>query len=116
MLPQSLPNRTSRVGFLQDSDDLRFREPALSHADPPGRASTQCDVGPETLQVLARKRGRFDGRYSLTLGDELVRCQVPERAVWATLIVVDAPRFDLRFRILDRALSSCSRHPAGDVE
>ena len=60
------------------------------------------DVGPETRQVLARKRDRFDGPYSLTLGDELVRCQVPERAVWASLIVVDAPGFDLRFRILDR--------------
>jgi len=36
------------------------------------------------------------------LGDKLVRCQVPERAVWASLIVVDAQGFDLRFRILDR--------------
>ena len=59
------------------------------------------DVGPETRQVLARKRDRFDGPCSLALGDELVRCQVPERAAWASLIVVDAPRFDLRFRIFD---------------
>jgi hypothetical protein len=29
------------------------------------------------------------------LGDELGRRQVAERAVWAALIVVDSPRFDL---------------------
>ena len=67
-----------------------------------GRLLRAIDVGPETRQVLARKRDRFDGPHSLTLGDELVRCQVPERAMWASLIVVDAPGFDLRFRIFDR--------------
>jgi len=54
------------------------------------RLAFGADVGPETRQVLARKRDRFDGPHSLTLGDELVRCQVPERAMWASLSVVDA--------------------------
>jgi hypothetical protein len=35
-------------------------------------------------------RDFFDGPHSLTSGDKLLRCQVPERAVWSARIVVDA--------------------------
>ena len=48
---------------------------------------------------LQLERRTFKGPILLTLPDELVRCQVSERAVWAALIVVDAPRLDDRFRL-----------------
>ena len=43
---------------------------------------------------LQLERRVFDGPILLTLPDELVRCQMAERAMWSALIVIDAPRFD----------------------
>jgi hypothetical protein len=54
------------------------------------------DVGPVTRQFSPKKGDCFGDPYRLTLLDELGRRQVAERAVWPALIVVDAPRFDLR--------------------
>ena len=45
------------------------------------------------------ERRAFFGPHDLTLRDKLVGCQVPQRAVWAVLIVVEPPRLDLRLRI-----------------
>ena len=56
---------------------------------------------PNRDQSTLEKRG-FSGRLILTRSGVLVRCQVAERAVRSALIVVDAPRFDLCFGILDR--------------
>src|SRR5204862_1225689 len=47
-------------------------------------------------------RRRFGGGHDLTLGNELGRRQVAERAVWPALIVVDPPRFDLGLCVGDR--------------
>ena len=63
-------------------------------SDAPGPRTTFCqkkessDVGSVLRQFLARKSDFFDGPHSLTLGDKLVRCQVPERAVWPARIVL----------------------------
>jgi hypothetical protein len=56
------------------------------------------DVGPETRQVLVRKRDRFDGPCSLTLGDELVRCQVPERRSGRATSIARNRAFELHVR------------------
>ncbi len=53
------------------------------------------DVGPILRRFLTRADDCFDDRLALTLCDELVRGQVPERAVRMALIVVHAPRFDI---------------------
>ncbi len=52
------------------------------------------DVGPVLRRFLGRVDDRFDDRLPLTLPDELIRCQVPKRAVGATLIIVTPPGFD----------------------
>jgi hypothetical protein len=63
-------------------------------------SSRKRDVGPETRQSTLENRGP-NGRLYLTLPDVVFRRQMAERAVWAALIVIDAPRFDLGPRILD---------------
>lgn len=42
------------------------------------RIARSSDVGPVPRQVLTRAEGLFGGLFSLTLGDELTRRQVPE--------------------------------------
>src|SRR5947209_17016495 len=54
-----------------------------------------------TRQFSTRNGDGFGWPHSLTLGHELVRRQVTERAVWPMLIVVQAPRFDLDLRVPD---------------
>lgn len=39
---------------------------------------------------------------SLTLCDELIRCQVPERAVWVVMILLHPPGFDDSLRLGER--------------
>jgi hypothetical protein len=60
-----------------------------------GRLLGISDVVPETRPALTRNSDVLGDPHRLTLGRELVRCQVPERAVWPALIEVDAPCFDL---------------------
>jgi hypothetical protein len=58
-------------------------------------------VGPENETADASEKRLLGSPLDLTLGGKLVRCQVPERAVWPALIVVDAPRLDLGAGMLD---------------
>jgi len=51
-------------------------------------------VGPLSRQLLTRLEGFFDGLLSLTLFEKLIRGQVPERAMGATLVIVAPPGFD----------------------
>ena len=82
----------------------------LAHADGVNPfAETVCrsyvlgiDVGPVLRRFLTRADDFFDGRLSLTLCDELVRGQVPERAVWAVVIVIHPPGFDDGLRLGER--------------
>jgi len=60
------------------------------------------DLSPVLRRFLTRADDFFDGRLSLTLCDELVRCQVPERAVWAVVIVIHPPGFDDSLRLGER--------------
>ncbi len=60
------------------------------------------DVAPILRRFLTRADDYFDDRLSLTLCDELVRGQVPKRAVRPTLIVVHAPGFDEGLRLGER--------------
>jgi hypothetical protein len=60
------------------------------------------DGGPETRQRKLERSGFCAGPHPLTLGCELVRRQVSERAVWSALIVIMPPHFDLRSRIVER--------------
>ena len=56
--------------------------------------ATPGDVGPVTRQSLTRADDLFGGPDPLTLCDELIRGQVPERAVRAALIIVEPPGFN----------------------
>lgn len=58
-----------------------------------------CDVGPESEHPKLERDG-FGGLSALTSFGKLVGRQVPERAVRSALIVVDAPGFDRRLRVL----------------
>ena len=60
------------------------------------------DVAPVLRRFFTRAESFFDDRLSLTLCDELVRSQVPKRAVRPTLIVVHAPGFDEGLRLGQR--------------
>lgn len=60
------------------------------------------DVAPVLRRFLTRADDCFDDRLSLTLCDELVRGQVPKRAVRSTLIIVHAPGFDEGLRLGQR--------------
>ena len=55
------------------------------------------------MRQLSTRVGAFFGnRVGLTLNNEFVRGQVPERAVWPTLIVVHPLDFDAGLRVGNR--------------
>jgi hypothetical protein len=60
------------------------------------------DVGPILRQLSTRVGDFFGNRVGLTLNKELVRGQVPERAVGPTLIVVHPAGFDDGLRVGNR--------------
>ena len=91
-LLRTIPAHRGEPKAVSVSDDGQF---IVSGSDVP-----DDDVGPFSRQLSARKSGFFDDPV-LTLCGVLVRCQVAERAVWSALIVIDAPRFDLRLSVGD---------------
>ena len=68
------------------------------------------DVGPVSRQIPLEKRG-FHGLF-LPLRGVLVRCHVPECAVWSPRIVVDPPRFDLGAPITNRTIAKSASYGA----
>lgn len=60
------------------------------------------DVGPFPRQVLTGADDCFGSPNDLTLLSELLRCQVPEGAVRAAVIIIVPPRFDDRLSIGER--------------
>jgi len=93
------PSSSSEIGQECDSQGRRKTDVSPENDAKSELEYTDGDVGPIPIQVLTGAEGFFDDLAPLTLFEELVRGQVPERAMGETLIVVTPPDFDDILRI-----------------